>query len=186
LNGLDFAILFAFMAIIGLGFFGGIARVVAAIIAIYIASIVAAMFYRQVAQVFREQVSSISEPTSELFIFMLLFLAIGAVTWFLVASALRGLKLPRKIEIADNLGGATLGVVVSAMAVTLAVMLISILLQVLNQTVGTGSTGALGNSLSSALDNSALVPIFLNVAPYFTMAIEPWFPGGTPSILKAV
>jgi uncharacterized membrane protein required for colicin V production len=186
LNGLDFAILFTFLAIIGLGFFGGMARVAAAIVAIYIASIVAGAFYQELAQVFRDHVSNINRNTSELFVFMVLFLISGSIAWWLVSAAFKGIKVSRQTPIAGNLGGTTLGVVVSAMAVVLAVLLISILLQVLNQTVGSGSAGTLGNSISNQIQSSALVPVFLDVQPYVTQAIEPWFRNGVPSILSTV
>ena len=186
MNGLDFAILFAFLAIIGLGFFGGMARVAAAIVAIYIASIVAGFFYQELAQVFRDYVSNVGRNTSELFVFMILFTISGAIAWFLVSSALKGIKVSRQTPIAGNVNGTTVGVVVSAMAVVLAVLLISIMLQVLNQTVGSGSAGALGNSISNQIQASALVPIFLDVQPFVTQAIQPWFPNGVPSILSTV
>jgi uncharacterized membrane protein required for colicin V production len=184
LNGLDFAILFTFLAVIGLGFFGGIVRVTAAIIAIYVAAVVAAAFYASLADAFRSHVSSINLSTAQLFVFILTFMFTSTIIWFVISRGLRGIKFPRRMEIADNLGGATLGLVVSAMAVTLAVMLISILLQVLNQTVGTGGTGSLGDSVQGQIRSSHLVPLFLDMTPFFTRIIEPWFPNGIPAILK--
>jgi len=183
-NGLDYAILFTFLAVIGLGFFGGIARVVAAIIAIYIATLVSAAFYADLAEIFRKYVSSINRTTSQLFVFMVLFIAVGAISWFLIASSLKGWKLPRRMEIVDNLGGATLGILVSVMAVTLAMMLISILLQVLNQTVGAGGTTTMGSAVKGQIEHSQLVPVFLDLAPFFTRILEPWFPNGMPAILS--
>jgi uncharacterized membrane protein required for colicin V production len=184
LNGLDFAIIFAFLAIIGLGFFGGVTRVVAAIVSIYLGSVISAAFYADLTDVVREQISSMSLATGQLVVFCLLFLTSSIALWFALAKGLQGLRFPRRIEIADNLGGAALGLIVSGLAVTLAAMLMSILLQVLNQTVGAGDSDSLVGSIQTQIRNSELVPLFLDLTPYLNRAIEPWFPGGVPSILN--
>ena len=184
MNGLDFAIVFTFLAVIGLGFFGGIVRVLAAVCAIYVASIISATFYEDLSDIFREYVSSITLPTAQLFVFVAVFLVTAISVWFTLARGFKGMKLPRRLEIADNLGGATLGIVVSGLAVTVAVMLISILLQVLNQTMGSSGTSSLGGAVQSQIRSSQLVPVFLDFAPYFNRLIGPWFPNGTPAILN--
>jgi hypothetical protein len=79
LNGLDFAIVFAFIAIIGLGFFGGIARVAAAIVAIYLGSVLSAAFYDRLTDAFRDRVSSVGAQTGQLFVFCTLFLFSSAI-----------------------------------------------------------------------------------------------------------
>jgi uncharacterized membrane protein len=96
----------------------------------------------------------------------------------------KGLKIKRRFEIADNLGGAVLGVAVSVLAVTLAAMLLSILLQVLNRTVGVGDSSSLVGTVQGQIRNSKLVPVFLDLTPLFTKIIEPWFPNGMPAILR--
>ena len=183
LNGLDFAIIFAFIAIIGLGFFGGIARVASAIVAIYLGSVLSAAFYDRLTDAFRERVSSVGIQTGQLFIFCTLFIVTSGVFWWLLASSVKGLKLKRRIEIFDNIGGAALGVAVSVLAITLAAMMLSILLQVLNQTIGKGGSSSLVESMQGQIVNSKLVPVFLDLTPYFTRVIEPWFPNGIPPIL---
>jgi uncharacterized membrane protein required for colicin V production len=184
LNGLDFAIIFAFLAIIGLGFFGGVTRVVAAIVSIYFGSIVAAAFYAELTEAARDRVYSMSLATGELVVFCSLFLISSVALWFAFAKGLQGIKFPRRLEIADNLGGAVLGLIVSGLAVTLAAMLMSILLQVLNQTVGAGNSDSLVGSVQAQIRNSELVPVFLDLTPYLNRLLEPWFPGGVPSILN--
>jgi uncharacterized membrane protein required for colicin V production len=184
LNGLDFAIIFAFIAIIGIGFFSGIARVASAIVAIYLGSIVSAAFYDRLTDAFRERVHSISLHMGQLFIFTTIFVLSSAIFWWILASSVKGLKLKRRIEILDNLGGAMLGVAVSLLAITLAAMMLSILLQVLSQTVGTGESSSLVGSVQGQIRDSKLVPVFLDLTPYFTRIIEPWFPNGIPAILR--
>ena len=94
------------------------------------------------------------------------------------------MKIKRRFEIIDNLGGAMLGVAVSLLAVTLAAMLLSILLQVLNRTVGAGDSASLVGTVQGQIRNSRLVPVFLDLTPYFTRVIEPWFPNGLPALLR--
>lgn len=184
MNGLDFAIIFAFLAIIGLGFFGGVTRVVAAIIAIYLGTIVAAAFYSALTDAVMEYVSSMSLATGQLVIFCVLFILSSTALWFALARGLRSAKFPRRIAIADNLGGAALGLIVSGLAVTLAAMLLSILLQVLNQSVGAGNSDSLVGSIQAQITSSQLVPVFLDLTPYLNRLIDPWFPNGVPSILS--
>jgi uncharacterized membrane protein required for colicin V production len=184
LNGLDFAIIFAFLAIIGLGFFGGIVRVAAAIVAIYLGSIVAAAFYDRVTDEFRSYVGSVSLAMGQLFVFIALFIISSGALWWVLASSVKGLKMKRRIEIADNLGGAALGVAVSVLAITLAAMLLSILLQVLNRTVGAGEASSIVGTVQGQIRHSTLVPVFLDLTPYFNRVIEPWFPNGVPAILR--
>ena len=184
MNGLDFAIIFAFLAIIGLGFFGGIVRVAAAIVAIYMGSIVSAAFYDGLTDAFRRHVASVSLAMGQLFVFCALFLVSSALLWWVLSNSVKGWRIKRRIEIADNLGGAILGIAVSVLAVTLAAMLLSILLQVLNQTVGAGDPGSVVGSVQGQIRHSKLVPVFLDLTPFFTQVIEPWFPNGIPAILK--
>jgi hypothetical protein len=76
-----------------------------------------------------------------------------------------------------------LGVTVSALAVALATIVLSILLQVLNQTVGGGESGTTLGGIGRQMESSALVPIFLDLTPIVTRFVEPWFPSGLPAIL---
>jgi hypothetical protein len=95
-------------------------------------------------------------------------------------------KLPRRIEIIDNAGGAALGVGVAVLAVTLAAMFLAIMLQALNQTLGGSTQESAMTWLRGQLDASVLVPIFVRMTPVFTQIIEPWFPRGLPPILSGV
>ncbi len=185
-NGLDFAIIFAFLAIIGIGFLSGVARVVAAIVAIYLGSAVAAAFYRDLTDEAREHIGTMSMRTGQLAVFTVLFIVTSAVLTILLARGFKGWKTPRRIEIIDNLGGGALGVVVSGLAVTLAAMMLSILLSALNQSVGQQPSGTLSGAVNTQVSESQLIPVFLDMAPFFTAMLEPLFPGGLPPILDAV
>ncbi len=183
MNGLDFAIIFAFLAIIFFGFFGGITRVLAAMLAIYIATVVAAMFYSDVTDMFRDNVDNVTLATGQLFIFFTLFLVTSLAIGYGMMRGLSGVKSTRRLRFADNLTGVALGLTVSALAVVLATVVMSILLQVLNQTAGSGGSGALA-AIEGQISSSALTPVFLDVTPIVTRFVQPWFPNGLPAILS--
>src|SRR5215211_6751429 len=182
INALNIVIISTFLAVIGLGFFNGVTKVTAAILAIYFGSIIAAAFYRPVTAGARNYVDAMSERTGQLFFFVILFFVFSAAFAQLISNWLGGLTLPRRVEIFDNIGGAALGVIVSGLAVTLAAMLLSILLQALNQTFGAGDSVMVG-FMHNQISGSTLVPVFLKVSPHFVRLISPWFPSGLPPIL---
>lgn len=184
LNGLDYVIIGSFLAVIALGFFGGVTRVVSAITSIYFGSIFAAAFYRPVTDAIRDYIRSMNERTGHLFFFVLLFLFFSTIFTLVISRWLGNLKLPRRIEIVDNVGGAALGVLVSALAVTLAAMLLVVMLQVLNQTFGAGSNGSVVGFVHDEIEGSTLVPLFLRMSPIFVRTVSPWFPNGLPPILS--
>jgi uncharacterized membrane protein required for colicin V production len=184
LNGLDFAIIGTAMVIIALGFFGGVTKVTAAILSIYFGSIVAAAFYRPVTDAARGHITSMNAATGHLFFFVLLFFAFAMAFTLLISRWLGQLKLPRRIEIIDNVGGAALGVLVSALAVTLAAMLLVVMLQALNQTFGGDRSGSMVGFAHDEIEQSKLVPVFLRMSPAFVRIVSPWFPNGLPPILS--
>lgn len=180
-NALDFFILMTFITVIAVGFFKGVTRVTSAILAIYFSAIIAAAFYRPVTNAARDHISSMGESTGHLFFFVILFFIFSTAFTILISNWLNGLKVPRRLEIIDNVGGAALGVIVSGLAVTLAAMLLVILLQALNQTFGAGEMAGFAND---QIDGSTLVPVFLRISPHFVRLISPWFPNGLPPILS--
>lgn len=185
-NGLDYFIIVTFMAIIGLGFFNGVTRVSAAILAIYFSSIFAAAFYRPLTAVAREYLVSMSLQTGRLAFFVLLFFFFAVAFTVIISRWLGDLRLPRRVAVIDNIGGAALGVVVSGLAMTLAAMVLSIMLQALNQTIGYSGNDRVLGWMRDEIDDSRLVPLFLRMAPFFLNMISPWFPGGLPPILDGV
>lgn len=183
INGLDLFIIVTFLAVITLGFFNGVTKVTAAIFGIYFSAIVAAAFYRPLTDAVREHMTTMSLKTGYLFFFIVLFLAFAAAFSYVIAKWLGRLKLPRRIEILDNVGGAALGVVVAMLAATLAAMLLVVVVQALNQTFGVAPVGSVG-SVHQQINESQLVPLFLKLSPVFASLLEPWFPGGLPPILS--
>jgi uncharacterized membrane protein required for colicin V production len=183
LNGLDFLIIVTFLGIIGAGFFSGVTRVTAAIIALYFGAIFAAAFYDPVSDQSRELLTTMDDKTGQLVFFLLLFFAFSTMMTMVVSRWLGEIRLPRRLQVFDNIGGAALGVVVSGLAMTLAAMLLTITLQALNQTLDVSGKDAILNRVRGQIDGSTLVPIFLRMSPFFVRLISPWFPGGLPQIL---
>ncbi len=185
-NAMDFLIILMFLAIIGVGFLNGVSRVSSAIVAIYFAAVFAAAVYRPMTEFAQRYLTTMGAVTGQLVFFLLLFFLFSVGFTMILSSWLGGIRLPRRIEIADNVGGAALGVIVSGLAMTLAAMLLTIMVQVLNQTlVFSGRVAVLG-FIRGEIDHSTLVPIFLDMAPFFTRLLAPWFPGGLPPILAGV
>jgi uncharacterized membrane protein required for colicin V production len=182
-NWVDYAILLIFMVIVGCGFFGGIAKVSAAILAIYASSILAAMFYRPMTDALQSIFSNVSDTVGQLVMFVVLFLVFSAILTLIVSRWLSGVQLPRRFLVMDNIGGVMLGLVLSAMTLTFAALFLTVVLQALNQTISfTGPDSVLGFARSQ-IRESALVPLFLRLAPVVTHAVSPWFPSGLPPIL---
>ncbi|MFL5760466.1 MAG: CvpA family protein [Thermomicrobiales bacterium] len=182
-NWVDYAILLSFMVIVGFGFFGGIAKVSAAIISIYASSILAAAFYRPTTNALQRVFSNLGQTLGELITFVVLFLVFSAVLTMIVARWFTGVRLPRRFLLVDNIGGVVLGLVLSAMALTFAALFLTVVLQALNQTVSlTGSDSVLGFARSQ-IRESELVPLFLRLAPLVSHAVSPWFPSGLPPII---
>jgi uncharacterized membrane protein required for colicin V production len=184
LNSVDILILLVFVVVISVGFFSGVSRLTAALLGIYFASIVATAFYVNVADAAREQIPTMGVETAYLFFFILLFLVFAALFAIVFAKWLSGLTFPRRTEILDNIGGAALGVLVSALAVTLAATLLVVILQAVSQTMAASGDGTTMGKVNAAINQSTLVPVFLEISPYFVKIVSPWFPNGLPPILS--
>ena len=185
-NGMDFLIIVTFLAIIGFGFFNGITRVTSAILSLYFGAIFAAAFYRPLTTVARKHLVTMGLQTGQLVFFLLLFFVFSAIFTIIVSRWLGEVRLPRRVQIFDNIGGAALGIIVSGLAMTLAAMLLAITLQALNQTLVFSGRDAVLNTVRNQIDGSTLVPFFLRMAPFFVRLLAPWFPGGLPPILSGV
>jgi uncharacterized membrane protein required for colicin V production len=185
-NGMDFLIIATFLAIIGFGFFSGVTRVTSAIFALYFGAVFAAAFYRPLSDFARRYLTTMEEATGNLVFFLMLFFAFSVIFTMILSRWLGEIKLPRRVQVFDNVGGAALGVIVSGLALTLAAMLLAITLQALNQTIGITGGDAVLTTVRSQIHDSTLVPIFLRMAPFFGSMISPWFPGGLPPILTTV
>ena len=183
-NALDIILLVSLMAILGAAFFSGISRTVAAILAVYLAAICAAAFYEDLTDTAQHYVA-MGQSTGELTFFVIVFLCFSLAFTFVISRWLEGVRLPRWLGVADSIGGAALGLLVASAAVTVAAMLLSIMVQALHQ-VAIGGNGSLVALIDAQINDSALVPFFLRLSPYFTSLVAPWFRDGLPQLLANV
>jgi uncharacterized membrane protein required for colicin V production len=183
-NALDLILLIALMAILGAAFFSGISKTVSSIFAVYLAAICAAAFYEDLTDAAQEY-TAIGQTTGELSFFFLTFLCFSMAFTFIISRWLEGMRLPLWFSVVDSIGGAALGLLVAAAAVTVSAMLLSIVVQALQQVALSGD-GSLVSIVDDQISESMLVPFFLRLSPYFTSMFEPWFRGGLPQLLVNV
>ena len=180
-NALDVLLLVGLMAILGAAFFSGISRTFSSILAVYVAAIAAGTFYDDLTDAAQHYVN-MGQTTGELMFFVVIFLCFSLVFTWVISRWLEGIRLPRWFSVLDSIGGAVIGLLVAGAAVTVAAMLLSILVQVLQQ--ASYGTGPLVDMVGGQIEESALVPFFLRLSPHFIRLIEPWFPGGLPQLLS--
>ena len=184
MNVLDLIIIGTIGLMVGVGFFLGIGRVTSGIIALYFSAIVTATFYIPIANVIHGSVTQMNTSTAQLLAFVALFLGMAGIFSAVIARSFHSIALSGRFAILDNIGGASLGILIAAVTIALAMSVTTILLQVLTQTTSQAGAGILG-MMRDQVQTSALVPIFLKLLPVLTSTLRPWFPSGLPSILKA-
>ena len=184
MNLLDYGIVAMIGVMIGVGFFMGISRVTAGIVAIYFAAIVSATFYLSIASSLENVASAMNPSTAELLAFVFLFILMTILFTLMITHSLKTSNLAGRFAILDNVGGATLGIVIAGVAMALAITVTTLLLQVLASTTSGSQDGMLG-AVQSQVSGSALVPVFQKLLPLLTSSIRPWFPGGLPHILTS-
>ena len=181
IDGLDILIVITLALTIVIGFFGGIVRLASMAMAIYLSSVAAARWYLDLAEIGHRHIYDFSLEVGQ-FVMFIAILAFGTIILTpAIAWTLGRIKLPRRWQIADNIVGAGLGVV----ALALSVIPMSLVLHALNQTVLNSGGSTLGG-VRHQIEQSALIPVFLRLAPLFIQMISPWFPGGVPPILSVV
>lgn len=155
MNVLDFAIILIFAVLIMVGFFGGVGRVTAGLFAIYFSSIVAAAFYEGLGDVFADSVSEMRQATGYLLAFMLLFTLMSAAFFWGIGQTIKAVELRRgRFAIMDNVGGATMAMVVGALAIAMTISVSVIILGAFNQSAvvnGDENLGALGRDRKSVV-----------------------------------
>jgi uncharacterized membrane protein required for colicin V production len=185
MNVLDFGIILVFGVLILVGFFGGVGRVTASFFAVYFSSIVAAAFYEGLGNIFTDSVSQMREATGHLLAFMVIFLVMAGAFFWGIGQTIKAVELRRgRFAIMDNVGGATMALVVGALAIAMTISVSVIILGAFNQSAvvnGDENLGALGRQIRG----SELVPMFLKLQEPLLVAYRPWFPDGLPPILES-
>jgi hypothetical protein len=183
MNILDIIIIAGVGALVVVGFFMGVGRVTALLVALYLATVVAASTYDGLSGSIRGGVDGMRTSTSELIAFLgLLLLFTATIYWVITFSFKTMSERGTKFAILENAGGAALGVVVGLLTVALTLSVTVILLGALTQSSGIGSDGL--GVLGQQIDGSELVPIVLKLQPGIQVAFEPWFRDELPPILQ--
>jgi uncharacterized membrane protein required for colicin V production len=184
MNVLDFGIILVFAILIMVGFFGGVGRVTAGFFAVYFSSIVAAAFYDGLGDIFVDQVSNMREATGDLLAFMLLLVVMSGAFFWGIGVTIKAVELRRgRFAIMDNVGGATMAMVVGALAVAMTLSVSVIILGAFNQSAVVNGDENLGR-LGRQIRGSELVPRFLKLQEPILVVYRPWFPDGLPPILE--
>lgn len=182
MNLMDLLIIAIFVGIAGAGFFVGVARTASSMVAVYLATVIAATFYQRLGDMMRSAMGSISTGAAYFTAFVFLFLGLSVLFTIVIVTTLRPTSQRRRFAILDNLGGATISIVIAFVAITMSLAITVIMIQAAVVASGDSSTGAMG-LLRRQMDASSLAPLFLRLLPFFTAAVRPWFPGGLPPIL---
>ena len=185
MNVIDITIVVAFIAIIAAGFFAGFARVLSAMVSIYFATVIAATFYTRLGDVMRDIVPQMSKGASQLLAFTVLFIGVTAGLSYVIHRTLNPTEGEPRLSMVSSMGGATLSIVGAAVALTLAMAVIAVLVQAVLQTSLSDGAGTMSN-FRAQVRASELAPIFLKLLPFVATAVRPWFPGGLPPILTEV
>ena len=174
MNALDILILAMFVVIAATGFYAGVARMASLMVAMYFGTVISATFYERFGDTIRGGIGRISEGAA--------YVGITLLFTFVIIKTTHPVSTQRRFAIFDNMGGATLSVVVAFVAITMAMAITVVMIQAA-QSVSIGSqTGVMG-SIKGQLESSELAPIFLRLMPFVTASVRPWFPGGLPPIL---
>jgi uncharacterized membrane protein required for colicin V production len=181
-NVLDIIIIFTLAIMIVAGFFGGFTRLVAMAISVYLGSVAATRWYVDLAKLAHRHISHFSVATGQFLMFAGMIVVSTMILTPIIARSFVVIRFPRRWEIADNVAGAGVGLV----AMALSAVPMSLVLQALNQSVLNAGDGTSLGRVHNQIEQSALMPVFLRMAPVFVHLISPWFPGGLPPILSAV
>lgn len=182
INWLDMFIIAAFAAIILVGFIGGLVRLTAMAIAVYLGAVAAARWYVDLTDLAHRQINGFDVRSGQFFVFGAVMIVTSILMTWLLAYSFGKIRFPRRIEIADNVLGAGVGIVATA----LALVPMSLVLQALNASVLNSSGGSILGVAQDQIDQSRLLPVFLRLAPVFVQMISPWLPSGIPPILSVV
>ena len=182
MNVMDVLIVVMFVAIASFGFFYGIVRMSSTMVALYLAVVISATFYQRLGDLIRRGIDSIGVGAAYFIAFVVLFIGATVLFSFVIVTTIRPTAQRRRFAILDNLGGATVSVVIAFVAITMALAITVIMIQAAAVASGDSSSGGMA-FVRRQMDASTLAPMFLRLLPILTAFVRPWFPGGLPPIL---
>ena len=146
-----------------------------ALVAIYIGTLFAAALYGPTAATADHRYFTINRQHGRAHLLPDPLLRLLGACTALLANWFGDLKMPRRIAVLDNLGGAALGIIVSGLAVTLAPLVLAITLQAINHTatVASGPGFELLREQIPHLRPGAVLP---QMAPFYIREVSPGSP----------
>lgn len=185
MNIVDVLIIMLFVGVAAAGFFAGVARMLSVMVGMYFATVLSATFYQRFADLIQDVLGRISDGAAEFAAFVLLFVALTLGLAYVIFRTTHPVSPRRRFAIFDSIGGATLSVIVAFVSITMSLAITAVMLQAASSTAIRSEVGVMA-TIDRQLDASELAPFFLELLPYVTLAIQPWFPGGLPPILKEI
>jgi membrane protein required for colicin V production len=181
MNFIDLIFILLLVAIMMLGFFKGMLKLLIAIVAFYLAIILSSLYYRFLG-------SALAGPNTHPHVSqMIAFLILIVLTFFLLLAAglytFRYAKIGGKVIYIDKIIGTGLGVI-------LGVMMVSILAMILRFLFITNSTASSVNwpmmqTLQESTRGSLMVPFFLDVIlPGIHLLVGPVIPDDADFIFR--
>lgn len=179
LNPFDILIIFALLIGTTMGLIRGLLRMSLGLLVIYIAAILAMNFYIPLGRWLRYLTGNrASVVVGEAIAFLLILAIVAIVLHVLLRRTFKDTEWPGIRQI-DQLGGMTLGFILTALWIGLTLVGLAFVLGV----PGVGSDAFRQNVLFY-FQRSALIPIFYRFLPHAFATLKPWIPRGRlPEIL---
>jgi hypothetical protein len=185
MNILDAVIIITIASSVLIGFFSGAGRVAAALVALYLSTLGSAIAYDSVARSMRSGVEGFSVQSSEFTAFMMLFVVFAVAFYWVISVSFRRATARRgRFVIADNVGGASLAVILGLLTVATTLSITVILLGALSQTAGIDAGQQDNGILARQIRDSEIVPVVLKLQSPISAAFRPWFSGELPVVLQ--
>lgn len=185
MNILDAGIMVVIAALVMVGFFSGVGRVITALAALYFSTLVSAAFYDDVARRVRDSIEGVRVSSAELASFLFLFALFTVAFYWVISYSFKTVSARRgRFVILDNIGGAALAVAAGMLTVAMTLSVTVIIIGALSQTSALPGGRDSSGFLEQQIQESELSPIVLKLQPPITVAFKPWFSDELPVILQ--
>ncbi len=160
------------------GYTQGMLRQIIGLAALYVATILATQYFIPFAGFLRSLFFQPDTRFINAVAFFIILLSVSSIINFLAADAYRMTKL-RMFPLIDQLGGSILGLITIVIVVSLVLpILIFVTAEPLPYLESARFT------IVEGMQVSRLVPFFQALKPILLNSINPWIPGGLPSIFS--
>lgn len=183
MNWVDLVVLVIFLVVFTLGFFGGLGRALAAIIAVFVGLVSAGVFYRALGSAISGLFSTIPDWVAQLVGFFIVAIVIGAAALYALIWSFRITPL-RTRRVLELRGGFPAVLFVALLSVVLAIGVITPLAQVTDWSARQIPVSGTSVTVRRELDESVLMTQALRLAPYLYDGVGSWIPGSPPTILR--